>query len=180
MMRTMVAVGLALMVAGCVGGHGPIQVTAQQSPTADIQSYRTYSWLQAPLAANGNGDSAAIFDWKVRNEVDAGLMQKGYSKAPAGTAGDFLVVYDVSLKNKHTEAFSDWFAYRARGGSQGLGNAFMDGYTEGSLVLQALDGKTRGLVWLGSASAVIDPGTGDGRRIDDAVRLLLAKFPSRQ
>jgi hypothetical protein len=169
---------VACVVIGCsVGGHVPMQVQAQQTPGVDIQAFQTFAWLQAPLATNGVDDGPAVFDWKVRNAVDGGLLQKGYAKGTNGTA-DFLVAYDVSLKNKHTEAFSEWFEYRARGGNQGLGNAFMDGYTEGTLVLQVIDGKNRGLVWRGAASAVIDPGTGDGRRIDEAVRLLLARFPS--
>jgi len=172
------ALGAVLLVGCSAGGNVPMQVQAEQSPTADVAAYRTFSWLQAPLASNGADDGAAVFDWKLRNAVDTGLLQKGYAKGSNGAA-DFLVAYDVSLKDKHTEAFQDWVAYRARGGTQGLGNAFMDGYTEGTLVLQVLDGRNRALVWRGAASAVIDPGTGDGRRIDEAVRLLLARFPSR-
>jgi len=171
---------VALALAGCsVGGHTPMQVRAEQAPGVYIPAFRTFGWLHAPLASNGADDSAALFDWKLRNAVDSGMLQKGYTKAMPGTPADFLIVYDVSLKKRHTEAFQDWASYRARGGSQGLGNAFMDGYTEGTLVLQVVDGKSRNLVWRGSASAVIDPGTGDGRRIDEAARQLLAKFPAR-
>jgi len=179
-MRMTMTMCVALVLAGCgAGGHVPMQVQAEQAPMANIQAYRTFGWLHAPLASNGADDRAAIFDWRLRNAVDAGLMQKGYAKALPGQNADFLVVYDVSLKNKNTESFQEWARYRARGGTQGLGNAFMDGYKEGTLVLQMIDGKTRTLVWRGSASAVLDPGSREGQRVDEAVRLMLAKFPAR-
>lgn len=170
-------VGMAAVVVVAACGGGAMRVTSQTAPAADLGRYRTYAWRTPAPADAGRDlrDPGGLLDWRVRGAVDRGLAAKGYTPAGAGRP-DFLVDYDVRVTDNNTESFSEWVEYRRLGGTSGLGTAFVSGFEEGSLILVVLDGRSGDLVWRGAATAVLESAR-QSERVDEAVRLVLARLP---
>jgi len=173
---------LALALAGlaaCASAAG-VRVKSDRNPDADFAHYATYTWATAPLGGSewpARNDRTA-FDWKVRGLVDEQLAGKGYVQAAPGRA-DLVVDYRVSTEEKElNDTFGEYARYRSAGGSQGLGEAWVQGYREGTLVVEIGDAATRQLVWYGSATAVVNPALRD-ERMPDAMRRVFAGFPAR-
>jgi hypothetical protein len=168
-----------VMVAACASSSG-VSVKSDRNPDADFARYATYAWARAPL---GGGvwparDDRTAFDWKVRELVDAEMARKGYAQGAPGGAG-LLVDYRVSVREKElSDTFGEYARYRAAGGEQGLGDAWVQGYREGTLVVEVSDAATRRLVWYGSASAVVNPELRE-QRMPDAMRRVFQSFPPR-
>ena len=171
---------LALLVAVACASSAGVSVRSNRNPDADFGRYATYTWATAPLDGGewpARNDRTA-FDWKVRQLVDEQLAQKGYVRGAPGQA-DLLVDYRVSTEDKELQdTFGEYAKYRSAGGSQGLGDAWVQGYREGTLVVEVSDAATRRLVWYGSATAVVNPSLRD-ERMPDAMHRVFASFPSR-
>ena len=54
----------------------------------------------------------------------------------------------------------------------------MEGYEQGTLIIEVSDGRTRELVWYGSASAVVNPKLRE-KRMPVAVERIFEQFPGR-
>lgn len=170
-----------LLLTGCgIAPKGPtrVHVTAEQMPWADMATYRTWRWWSGALESRpGVTTDEALLDWRIRQAVAQGLEARGYRQAAAGERADFVMSYGVSRDVASTSSFTDYLAYRADGGSQDMGDAFM-GYDEGQLVLRAEDVATRRVAWRARATAILE-GRVDPALIDTAVADLLARFPAR-
>lgn len=179
--RTLVTLLLLAGFAACgFAPKGPtrIQVTAEQLPWVDMSTYQTWAWWSGALESRpGVGTDEALLDWRVRQDVAAHLAARGYRQAAAGERPDFIMSYDVSRDVGSTSSFRDYLSYRAEGGSEDMGEAFM-GYEEGQLLLRAVDAASRRIAWRGRATAILE-GRVKPELIDRAVADLLAKFPAR-
>ena len=173
-------VTLALLAAVACASSAGVSVRSDRNPDSDFGRYATYAWASAPL---GGGEWPArndrtAFDWTVRGLVDEQLAQKGYARGVPGQA-DILVDYRVSTEEKELQdTFGEYAKYRSAGGSQGLGEAWVQGYREGTLVVEVSDAATHRLVWYGSATAVVNPSLRE-QRMPDAMRRVFASFPPR-
>jgi len=173
------AVAALLFAAGCSAASG-VRIQADRNPAADFSRYARYAWATAPI---GGGEWPArndrtAFDWKVRSLVDEQLAQRGYGRGVPEQA-DVLVDYRVSTEDREVaDTFTDYARYRSAGGSAGLGEAYIKGYQEGTLIVEVLDARTRKLVWYGSATAVVNPELRE-KRLPDAIRRMFERFPAR-
>lgn len=180
MQRSVLLLLVVLLVPAC--GLAPkttprIQVTAETLPWVDPATWQTWTWWRGPLEGTGVGTDEGLFDWRIRQAVAANLAARGYTEAAPGTRADFVMSYDVSRDVQSTSSFRDYLNYRAEGGSQDMGDAFM-GYEEGQLLLRATDTRSRRVGWRGRATAVLD-GRVKPDLIDQAVADVLARFPAR-
>ena len=177
--RLRIVLGL-LWAVGCASAAG-VSIHSDRNPAADFGRYTRYVWASAPL---GGGEWPArndrtAFDWRVRQLVDEQLAGRGYAQAAPGEA-DFAVGYRVSTQEKElTDTFGEYAQYRAAGGTQGLGDTWVQGYREGTLVVEVSDARTRQLVWYGSATAVVNPALRE-QRLPDAIRRIFDRFPARR
>jgi len=172
------ALALVLCAACGVAPAGParIRVNAETLPWANMSGYRTYRWWQLPVDQRaGYSEREALLDWRVRNSVARELATRGYAEDTAGRP-EFVVRYNVRLREESTSSFRDYLAYRADGGSKDMGDALM-GYEEGTLTIEVVDVASRRVAWRATASAVIDQNP-DGKLIDPAVTQMLARFPA--
>jgi hypothetical protein len=172
-------VAVAMLVAAC--GLAPstgiqISVEAETMPWADLTAYRTYAWWMPSAvdrhAYTDRGEREAKIDWRIRSAIDVGLAGHGFVPDPASP--DFIVSYRVSIVEDHTSSFQEYAAYRAQGGTKGLGDAYM-GYRRGVLRIEIRDATTQRVAWRGTATAIAD---GSGRRIEPAVQQILARLPA--
>jgi hypothetical protein len=155
---------------------GPrVDVHAERSTIATFARYGTYAWATAAAPARFAGETdASILDWRVRDTVDGELAAKGYRRVVG--AASLVIDYDVRTRARDAHTFTDFFNYRRTGGSDRVGAAYVEGYEEGTLVVQLVDARTGVLAYRASATGVIqeqpDPG-----RLEDAVRRMLADLP---
>jgi hypothetical protein len=176
----MPVVAALLCAVACATAAG-VHIKSDRNPAADFRRYASYAWASAPL---GGGqwparDDRTAFDWRVRELVDKQLAAKGYVRSAPGEAADMLVAYRVSTREKEmSDTFGEYARYRAAGGSEGLGDTFVKGYTEGTLVVEVSDAASRTLAWYGSATAVVNPALRE-QRLPDAMRRIFERFPAR-
>jgi len=179
MMRSLAALAAALGMAGCTSLS--MQIQAGQRPGTDFSRYATYAWTtpgRTPPAWPAKDDRVAL-DWQLRSLVDRQMSQRGYELVGNDGAG-LLVGYRIETRNVDmTDSFSDYAQYRAAGGEASPGEAWVQGYEQGTLVIEVSDGKSRQLVWYGSASAVVNPKLRE-KRLPVAIQRIFERFPGHR
>jgi len=173
---------LAIVAAlsACVAMQPSMQVRADRNPAANFATFRTYAWATQPERGGQwpAADDRVSFDWSVRGLVDQQMARLGY--APAGyEAPDLLIDYGINVRQQTMDdTYGSYGAYLAQGGRASLGEAWVMGYQEGTLVIEASDARTRTLVWYGAASAVVNPAQRE-KRLPEAIAKIFASFPPR-
>jgi hypothetical protein len=177
-----IALGMGLILtAGCAGNR----VSTDYSPEVSFSQFRTFALVMPP-------DTAAqqLLDQRVRNAVQAQLDEKGLTVSDREHA-DVFVGYGMVDKT-HTEVYD----YPDRWGwGRGFGWRYyrwgvawpmstprqVETYTNGTVVVNVIDAKTKQVIWHGEVADVVDLPVRDPvratRQIDAAVAKLFAKFP---
>lgn len=167
---------LTATLPGCAGNK--MVIRSELDPAANVATYRTFAWLPVPPGIPGEPrQDNIVLDRDIRATVDQSLIGKGYLKASSGTP-DFLIGYRADIREKQVNSIRDYYEYRQAGGKDAVTDAYVFGHEEGALILDVVDGRSRQLVWRASATAVVDPAQRK-TRIEDALRRMLAEFPSR-
>jgi len=179
--RRLLTILLAAVLAGC----GPtisydVKVKHNILVETDYSRLRTYQWVplsQTVNTAEIKRDTLASLKIAFTDAFNA----KGYERVESNP--DFVVALYVMSGGKIIS--SDW-GYNYGWDKRSWGDYRMEQrvsakeVSEGSLVLDILDGPSGDLIWSASASAVLKPGasgTDRNKKIDEAVEKLLAKFP---
>ena len=147
---------------------GP-KISTDVAPGVNVGSYRTYSWVDAPIPAGIN----PIIYQRVQANVDSALAQKGYQKA---SSGQLSLILSLGARDK-----TDVQSWGGVGwGWRGWGGNRVDvwQYTEGQLTLDVFDTTTKQAVWHGQATDTINPNKPRPDRIDAAVAKVMARFPA--
>jgi len=171
---------LAACVSACAAAMPSMEVRSDRNPAASFASYATYAWATPPLQAPQwpAQDDRVSFDWQVRGLVDQQMARLGYQQVDA-TQADLLLEYGVSVREESmNDTFGAYARYRAEGGSQSAGTAWVMGYERGILTVDATDPRLRAIVWYGEASAVVNPSL-RAQRLPQAIGKIFATFPPR-
>ena len=133
------------------------QVKTDYDHSANFSQYKTYSWVQVKT-------SNSLWDSRVKADVNSALVAKGLSEVPTG--GDLAVVASRTSQDQQTlntfydglGGFGGGYGWRGfgRGGFGGGGfgesTTTIETYQVGTLIVDLFDGKTKSLLWRGSAS----------------------------
>ena len=112
----------------------------------------------------------------VEADHDRQMAARGYQLV-GNDGADLLVAYRVDTREREMEdSFSDYAQYRRAGGTEDPGTAWVQGYEEGTLVIEVSDARARELVWFGSATAVVNPKLRE-KRMPIAVERIFERFP---
>lgn len=189
-MRSIRLLACALLAAATLGlsacATGPL-VRTDYDPTADFAQYRTWGFYQ-PVAMEQAGYSSWISE-RIRDDVRREMEARGYRYAAEGA--DLLVNFQGVIEDKTAiwqmpRSDVEWFySYRHR--SYVAVPVWYDEtqvrqYREGTLTVDLVDGKRNRMVWTGSASAPLTPGSKPEQRmagIDRTVAGIFAKYPHR-
>jgi Domain of unknown function (DUF4136) len=149
-------------------------VKSNAMPGVDFSKYHTYKWV----AIEGGTHPNQIADAEIKQAVDAQLQAKGLTKTDNDKA-DLLVGYQVAVDQQ-----KQWNAYGTGGFRWGGGMASATSSTIdiGSLVLDMYDPNTKQLVWTGTATKTLNPGSNqqkNQKNLDKAMEKLLKKFPPK-
>ncbi len=175
-----VAVLTAMALSACGGG---VSVKSDFDPAAApaMRAYKTYTWAVQKRDQNINN----LAKQRITTAVDAALVAKGYTKAASG--GDFLVAYiaSTSQQTDYTTT-SDYYGYGWGRWYGGMGattsRTTATNWTQGTLVIDIVDGKSNEMVFRTTGQAEIDQDmTPDERqaRLNAAAVQMLANFPPK-
>ena len=178
-----IALGVGLILAaGCAGQP----VTTDYSPATSFSRYRTFALVLPP-------DTAAaqeLLDQRVSSSVQAQLAAKGLTQTDRRTA-DLYVGYGVVDKT-HAQVYTyrdgwgwgrslGWRYYRWGVAWPMTVRREIETYTDGTVVVNLIDAKTKAVVWQGQIADVLSLPVSDPvaatHQIDGAVAKLFAKYP---
>ncbi len=154
-------------------GCSPISVSHDYDPQTNFSNLKTFSWLPFPEKTVFN----QLVVERIKKAVTAELSFKGLSQN--SQRPDFLIAMYGATKEKLD--INDW-GYNDGPRALGWGERNIDvrQYTEGTIILDFIDPKSRNLIWRGEAKAAIDPNASPDKRrkrINEGVAKLLASFP---
>ena len=149
------------------------QVKTDFDHQANFSQYKTYSWQEVK-------PPNSLWDSRIKSAVDAQLATKGWTQVDNG--GDVAI---VAIATSHTERTLQTFydgmggGWRWRGfGGMGDATTTEQDYKEGTLLVDMYDGKTKQLIWRGSAEDMVSnkPETNE-KNLNKGVAKMFKKFP---
>jgi len=181
MRRLTLGIGL-ILAAGCAGQ----QVTTDYSPATSFSQFTTFALVSSP-------DTAAaqqLLDQRVRNAVQAQLTTKGLTPADRQNADLYVGYGMVDKTHRQLYTYNDGWGW---GGGWGWryyrwGVAWpmtvqrrVETYTDGTVVVNLVDAKTKKVVWEGEVPDVVnlpvDNPVRATKEVDAAVTKLFTKCP---
>src|SRR5689334_19097956 len=170
------AVGLTL--AACATTSGT-DVTFDYDTAADFAALKTFNWM--PPTGNAAADELLVK--RIKSSLDSQLQAKG--RTPSASDPDFLIGMQLSGRTVNGGSTAVGVSVgipvgRAGRVSVGGGKAIPNQKTEGTLVFDFVDPKTKSLLWRATASGAVNPkATPDEQqqRINAVVAEMLAYFP---
>jgi hypothetical protein len=154
-------VAALLVVAGCGG-----TVRSTTAPKADLARYRTYSFVHSP------GRVESITEQTLDSSLKHSLAAKGFTEAAPGPPPDFLVRHQLTTQE---ELYVEPIGY----GLNATGDEDVSGYTEGTLIIDFIDPRTKQIFWRGTADDVVNrPASPDTGTISKVVGRIVARYPS--
>jgi hypothetical protein len=181
MRQITLGIGL-ILAAGCAGQ----QVTTDYSPAASFSQYRTYALVSPP-------DTAAaqqLLDQRISSAVQAQLTSKGLTQTDRQNADLYVGYGMVDKTHKQVYTYRDgwgwgggwgWRYYRWGAPWPMSTYRQVETYTDGTVVVNLIDAKTKKVVWQGQVADVLSLPVGNPasatQKIDGAVAKLFAKYP---
>jgi hypothetical protein len=174
-----IAVLSAILLLGC----SSVSVTTDYDHEANFAALKTFEWMTVSkdvLSANASTNmfQNSLVDKRFRTAVKSELEAKGLSEN--STNPDFLVMYHTGTQEK-VNVTNYGYGYGRWGGyGYGGGGVDVQQYTQGTIILDFVDSKTKQLVWRGVATGALadkpDPKTVE-ERLTGIVQQLLANYP---
>ena len=178
-----ITLGMGLILAaGCAGQ----QVTTDYSPATSFSQFRTFALVSSP-------DTVAaqqLLDQRVSNAVQAQLTTKGLTPADRQNADLYVGYGMVDKTHRQLYTYNDGWGW---GGGWGWryyrwGVAWpmtvqrrVETYTDGTVVVNLVDAKTKKVVWEGEVPDVVnlpvDNPVRATKEVDAAVTKLFTKYP---
>ena len=171
-----------ILAAGCAGQ----QVTTDYSPATSFSQFRTFALVSSP-------DTVAaqqLLDQRVSNAVQAQLTTKGLTPTDRENADLYVGYGMVDKTHRQVYTYNDGWGW---GGGWGWryyrwGVAWpmtvqrrVETYTDGTVVVNLVDAKTKKVVWEGEVPDVVnlpvDNPVRATKEVDAAVTKLFTKYP---
>ena len=144
------------------------KVKVDSNPSAPFATYKTYAWVTGTTAPN------PLNDQRLHASVDQRLAARGLAQNAASP--DLVVTTHVTTQ-EHQELVPTGFAYGPWWGGYGAG-AYVDISTEGTLILDFYDARTKQMVWRGVATATAsEKPTKNMEKMNKALDKMFEKFP---
>lgn len=170
----------------------PMRIRTDRDPKADFSAFHTFAWIgPGPLARAKEGSGtpsvvSALDDQRIRGAVNRVLETRGYRLVDAPAKADLVVAYSVGAEDKvrvhESPMIGAAYPYPASyryGAWYGGSTVSVQQYTQGTLTLEFYDRQTEHAVWVGWASARLSKRDDPQELISEAVRKILANFPTR-
>jgi len=173
----LVAVISAVFLLGCSN----VSVTTDYDHDYNFKQLKSFEWLgMAKNSTSANASAAmlqnGLMDKRVRAAVKSQLEAKGLRENP--DSADFFIMYHAGTEKKvNVTDYGYGYGY---GGRWGGGGVDVQQYTQGTLILDFVDPKTKSLLWrsvaTGALASTPDPSTAD-QKVTDVVNQMLSDYP---
>ena len=167
------------VLAGCA--TQPPQPQSMRDPAANFSAYKSFGWASAP-AASGADAPLALLDKNIREAITAEMKRRGYAESQDNP--DLKIAYETAKADKIENnpvrvgvGIGSWGGNV--GGSVGVSSPSVRNFTEGTLVIHAIDAAKNGEVWQGSISGKLTKGSADASAVRYAVSTAMQDFPAR-
>jgi len=177
---------LFAFTAACVlAACSTVNVTTDYDRSAPFGKYKTYSVAPAASGQTLSPTSEAALRDALRTELGA----RGLTEAKGGK-GDLAIVRHVFTQEKvSVQQYTDWgygyggawpYGYGHYGMWAGAPRTYTDvnQYTEGTMVLDAVDTRAKKLVFRGIGTAVVGGPESNAGKIREAVKKMVAALPA--
>ena len=181
-MRIIVKLKAIAIVVVLLAGCSPIYTNHNFDPDADFASYATFSWMEIPAVQTQNAkQESPTVNKRIRDGIDKELADKGLAKLEDG--GDLQVIYYLNSTQvtdimKTSYGAGDLWAQARVGG----GDFIETDVSEGMLIIDLLDGKSKNLVWRATAENDAKAGASDEqafKTVDKAIAKVFEKYPPK-
>jgi hypothetical protein len=140
---------------------------------ADFSRYHTYSWIKVEA-------QDSLWDSRIKRAIDAQFADKGWQQVPAGGDADVAALGSTH----HQQSVQTWYSgfgggWRWRGfGGTGTATTTVQNIPVGRLMVDIFDGKSRQLVWRGTATDTLagNPEKNE-KKLRKSVAEMFKKFP---
>lgn len=179
-----------LALAAALAGCASLKVSTEYDPTAPYPSYKSYAWLaaqpgpeQAPPVRN------PVIQAQIQAAVDRELGAKGFTRSAVEENPDLLVTVHGWSQNRievnnYGYGYTGVYAYGPAPYRPAvpISSVEVQNYTDGTMLLDFVDAKTKKLVWRGTASDTFNSPTPDvvKKTVDEAVRQLMQAYPPKK
>ena len=151
------------------------QVKTDYDRGANFGQYKTYSWGQVKTKDALDVD-------RIKSAVNAALAAKGWT--PVESGGDVsIVALEITHNQQTLNTFYDgmgggWGWRRFGGGGFGEATTTTETYKVGTLVVDLFDGKTKQLIWRGTASDTLSNNSDKNiKNLDKGADKMFKHFP---
>jgi hypothetical protein len=167
------------------------QVSVDFDKTVDFNHYRTYAWLDADIRVGENPIyNSDLVNRNIKEHVEMEFAKRGMNLT--ATNPDLLVGYHTYTEKKVQPVsnppmfYPGGFQYGWRYFPYGYGNwpyMWNNGfrsihYTEGTLIIDVVDAKTKQLIWRGIAEGTVDNPKAIERRVQKGVHAIMKRYPA--
>jgi hypothetical protein len=172
---------LCAFLAGC---GSSISINYDFDQSASFADYKTFQWMAAPLPQGGTSANVAqqrnsLLEGRIKNAVVDQLTAKGMNAASSDP--DVYVTYHVGAQDKvDIQSYGYGYGHGRYGGVYGGGGIDTYNYTEGTLIIDIVDGVSKELAWRGTAQGVIDDNPSPEKlteNINNVVARILTNYP---
>jgi hypothetical protein len=178
--RISVLLGLLVTVGSC----STVSYIQDWDTQRDFSAYQSFAWFERPPSQNRGQpptEANSIVTNRIRRAVSADFERRGLVPEPVGEA-DIFVTYYLVLRARTVLHHSGWaFPYGRWGWGYGWGwgGGWTSArtFTEGTLVVDVLDGKRRELVWRGIADGAFRKPNPTDEQVARVVTRVLEGFP---
>ena len=183
--RLVQAVVVATAVTGFVAGCAspPPMPETMRDPSVNFTNFKTFGWTTGDTVDAGDAP-LKLLDANIRAAIVDVMKRKGYAEAPAGTTPDLRIAYETASADKIENnpvrigiGVGSWGGNV--GGSVNVGSPSIRNFTEGTLVVHAIDTARNAEVWQGRVSGKMTKGSVEAAAIRQAVGVAMADFPVR-
>ncbi len=156
------------------------KVNTDFDPAADFSKYKTYFWPKGDISPN------SLVNDRVTAAIDGQLKAKGWQRVDDVNQADAAVVANVATKEQkslntfYTGGMGMW-GYGGWGG-MGMGSATtsVSTYTDGTMLVDIFDAKTRKLIFRASGTdSISDNPQKNAKKIVKVAEKMFKKFPPK-
>lgn len=169
-----------LLLGGCA--TTPPEPQSMRDPAANFATYRTFGWAQTAAPA-GDDPPLQLLDKNIRAAIASEMQRKGYAESQ--DSPDLRIAYETAKSDKIESnpvrigiGVGGWGGGNV-GGSVGVSSPSVRNFTEGTLVIHAIDAAKNSEVWQGSIAGRVTQGSIEPAAIQHAVSTALRDFPTR-
>jgi hypothetical protein len=153
-----------------------VRVTSEVDPQASFPRRATYAWMASPEEQRVDPRrNSELLQWRVQTAVDAQLARRGWNRGDSESV-DLLLQFQLQLRERTADTFSDYYWYRRTGGSGGPQEAYVLGYLEGRLVIELFEARTGRRLWRSTATAPVER-PDEPQNLLDALPSMLSRLP---